>query len=134
MTDAATTATPLPPLHIDVLTIFPEMIDGYCRQSIIGRAQRDRQLELAVHDIRSASSDAHHSVDDAPFGGGAGMVLAPEPIFSIVESVHPARPIIALESWWADVQSKAARGRTCQQFQRIHSVVRSIRGDRPARH
>lgn len=83
-------------LHVDVLTIFPEMITDYASQSIIGRAQREGRLELAVHDLRDGATDARRSVDDAPFGGGAGMVLAPEPIFSVVERVQPARPLILL--------------------------------------
>lgn len=106
-----TTPTPIAssPLHIDVLTIFPEMIEGYCRQSIVGRALQDRRLELAVHDLREGSSDAHRSVDDAPFGGGAGMVLGPEPIFNVVEAVKPARPIILMSPTGRQFDQQVAR-------------------------
>lgn len=83
-------------LRIEVLTIFPEMITGYAEASIVGRAQRSGQLQLRVHDLRDGASDVRRSVDDSPFGGGAGMVLAPEPIFKVVEAVRPPRPIVLL--------------------------------------
>ncbi len=90
---------PLPgaqPLRIDVLTIFPQMITNYADEAIIGRARREQLLDLRVHDLRDGATDARRSVDDSPFGGGAGMVLAPGPIFSVVERVQPPRPVILL--------------------------------------
>lgn len=83
-------------LGIDVLTIFPDVIDAYCSSSILGRARRAGVVELRVHDLRSAASDPHRSVDDAPFGGGAGMVLAPEPVFAAVEQIAPVRPLLLM--------------------------------------
>jgi tRNA (guanine37-N1)-methyltransferase len=75
-------------MRIDVFTIFPELIDGFCGVSLLGRAQNEGHLELHTHDIREHASDPHRSVDDTPFGGGAGMVMQPAPIF---ESVGAAR-------------------------------------------
>ena len=75
-------------MRIDVFTIFPEVIDHYADASILGRARQQGQLDLRTHDIRASSTDLHHSVDDAPFGGGAGMVLAPQPLFDAVEAVE----------------------------------------------
>jgi tRNA (guanine37-N1)-methyltransferase len=83
-------------LRVDVLTIFPEVVDGYCEVSILGRARRDGRIEVRVHDLRFASQDPHRAVDDAPFGGGAGMVLAPEPVFATVELIDPPRPLLLL--------------------------------------
>ena len=83
-------------LVVDVFTIFPEVVDSYCTSSIVGRARRDGLVDLRVHDLRDGATDPHRSVDDAPFGGGAGMVLAPEPIFAAVELVDPARPLYLL--------------------------------------
>lgn len=80
-------------LHIDVFTIFPEVVEAYCGASVLGRARRDALVEITVHDLRSAAQDPHRSVDDAPFGGGAGMVLAPEPVFAAVEAADPPRPL-----------------------------------------
>ena len=83
-------------MRIDVFTIFPEMVEGFVSQSLLGKARRDGVLDIRVHDLRSAATDPHRSVDDAPFGGGAGMVLAPEPIFGAVELVDPPRPLFLL--------------------------------------
>src|SRR5271170_6508237 len=83
-------------LRVDVLSIFPELITTYCAASILGRATRDGVIEVRAHDLRNGSSDAHRSIDDAPFGGGAGMVLAPEPVFRAVELVDPPRPLYLL--------------------------------------
>lgn len=83
-------------MRIDVLTIFPELIESFTEHSLLGRARRTGVLDVRVHDLREGSTDLHRSVDDAPFGGGAGMVLMPEPIFAVVEAVAPPRPLILL--------------------------------------
>lgn len=83
-------------MRIEVFTIFPELVEGWLSASLIGKARGARILDLRVHDLRSAASDPHRSVDDAPFGGGAGMVLAPEPLFGAVEAVAPLRPLYLL--------------------------------------
>jgi tRNA (guanine37-N1)-methyltransferase len=89
------------PLRIDVFTLFPEVIEHYADASILGRARAGGRLDLRTHDIRSAARDPHRSVDDAPFGGGAGMVLGPEPVFGAVERVADSpdglpRPLVLL--------------------------------------
>ena len=73
-----------------MFSIFPEAVDSFCAASIVGRARRDGLVDLRVHDLRSGATDPHRTVDDAPFGGGAGMVLAPEPVFAAVELAGPA--------------------------------------------
>jgi len=83
-------------VRIEILTLFPDMVEGYLGHSLIGKARRQGVLDVRVHDLRSAASDPHRSVDDAPFGGGPGMVLAPEPVFAAVEAVAPLRPLILL--------------------------------------
>ena len=83
-------------MRIDVFTIFPAMVDGFAGQSLLGKARERGVLDVRVHDLRSAAVDPHRSVDDAPFGGGAGMVLMPEPIFATVEAVDPPRPLFLL--------------------------------------
>ena len=67
-------------LKIDVFTIFPEMIDDYTSQSILGRSQNNDLLEVKSHDLRDYADGPHRTVDDSPFGGGPGMVLMPEQI------------------------------------------------------
>lgn len=83
-------------MRIDILTIFPDIVSGYLGHSLMGRARREGLVDIRVHDLRSAASDPHRSVDDSPFGGGAGMVLAPGPVFAAVEAVEPPRPLILL--------------------------------------
>jgi tRNA (guanine37-N1)-methyltransferase len=83
-------------VRIDVFTIFPAMVEGFATQSLIGKAAGSGVLDIRVTDLRSEATDPHRSVDDAPFGGGAGMVLMPEPIFAAVERVQPPRPLYLL--------------------------------------
>ena len=73
--------------RVDVFTLFPEAVEQYGSASILGRARSRGHLDLRTHDIRDATHDVHRTVDDSPFGGGAGMVLAPEPVFEAVETV-----------------------------------------------
>jgi tRNA (guanine37-N1)-methyltransferase len=84
-------------VRIDVFTIFPEMIDDYVGRSILGRASEAGLLEVNARDLRAATTDVHRTVDDSPFGGGAGMVLMPDPVFAAVEAVDPPRPLILLD-------------------------------------
>jgi tRNA (guanine37-N1)-methyltransferase len=83
-------------MRIDVFTIFPSMVDDFAGQSLLGKARTSGLLDVRVHDLRSATQDPHRSVDDAPFGGGAGMVLMPEPLFAAVEAAEPPRPLLLL--------------------------------------
>jgi tRNA (guanine37-N1)-methyltransferase len=83
-------------MRIDVFTIFPSLVDDFCAQSLLGRARTEKLLDLRVHDIRAHTNDAHRTVDDAPFGGGAGMVMRPEPIFASVRAEQPPRPLLLL--------------------------------------
>ncbi|HTT59280.1 MAG TPA: tRNA (guanosine(37)-N1)-methyltransferase TrmD [Acidimicrobiales bacterium] len=84
-------------LRVDVLTLFPESVRNYVTTSVLGRAHERGLFELHLHDFRDATSDVHRSVDDTPFGGGAGMVLRAEPILATLDSTpQMARPVIAL--------------------------------------
>lgn len=74
-------------LSIDLLTLFPEMATGFLQESIIGRAVKNNLLSIDVHNVRDWAEGKHHVTDDRPFGGGAGMVMKPEPLFAAIESV-----------------------------------------------
>ena len=76
-------------MRFDVLTIFPGIFAAPLDETILKRALDAGLLEVAVHDLRAWAPDRHHTVDDAPFGGGAGMVLKPEPLFAAIEAIHP---------------------------------------------
>lgn len=83
-------------MRIDVFTVFPGLIGDFAAESLIGKAQKNDLLEINAYDLRAEATGAHRSVDDAPFGGGAGMVLMPEPIFAAVEAVDPPRPLLLM--------------------------------------
>ena len=82
--------------RIDVFSIFPGVVDAFCQESLLGRARDAGRLDLRCHDLRAHTTDVHRSVDDTPFGGGAGMVLRPEPVFASVEAAQPVRPLYLL--------------------------------------
>ena len=98
-------------MRIDVLTLFPPMLDGFLSESMLGRAQEAKLLEVKVHNLRDWAADTHHTTDDRPFGGGAGMVLRCEPVFAAIEQLQtpgcrriyltpdgtPLSPALALE-------------------------------------
>jgi tRNA (guanine37-N1)-methyltransferase len=75
-------------MRVDVFTLFPELVDGFARGSLLGRARTESRIDLRVRDLRAEAHGAHRSVDDSPFGGGAGMVLMAEPLFDAVEAVQ----------------------------------------------
>jgi tRNA (guanine37-N1)-methyltransferase len=75
-------------MRIDIVTLFPEICRAPLNESIMKRAQENRIIELHIHNLRDWTTDKHHVVDDAPFGGGQGMVMKPEPIFAAVEALR----------------------------------------------
>lgn len=83
-------------MKAEIFTIFPDLVSAWCGASLVGKAVRAGAIDIVVHDLRSGANDPHRSVDDSPFGGGAGMVLAPEPAFRAVEAASPVRPLFLL--------------------------------------
>lgn len=71
-------------MRFDIITIFPESLSGYLNSSILGRAQKDKKIEINLHDLRYFADDKHKKVDDKPYGGGPGMVLKVEPIVKTI--------------------------------------------------
>jgi tRNA (guanine37-N1)-methyltransferase len=76
-------------MRIDVVTIFPAVLEGPLKEALLGRAIEEERVDVRLLDLRSFTSDPHRSVDDAPFGGGPGMVMKPQPIFDAVASLGP---------------------------------------------
>ena len=74
-------------MKFDIITIFPEIFDSYFSESIVGRAQKKGLVEILIHNLRDYTKDKHKTVDDTPYGGGAGMVLKVEPIYRCVEKI-----------------------------------------------
>lgn len=85
-------------LTIDVVTLFPEVIAPFVSASIPGRAVAAGLVRFRLVQLRDFSHDRHHTVDDCPYGGGAGMVLKPEPFFEAVETLRPTGPIVLLSA------------------------------------
>ena len=85
-------------MRIDILTLFPEMFDGFLNTSIIKRARDNGNVDIRVHNFRDYSTDKHNRVDDYPYGGGAGMVLMCEPIFRAIEAIKTDDAIVIMMS------------------------------------
>jgi tRNA (guanine37-N1)-methyltransferase len=85
-------------MHFDIFTLFPDMFEGPFSESILKRARERGLLSIGLHNIREATTDKHHVVDDYPYGGGAGMVMKAGPIFTAVEAVYQGGPIILLSA------------------------------------
>mgnify|MGYP001585867464 CR=1 FL=1 len=86
-------------MRFDVLTIFPELFESFARTSIVGRAVSRGIVQIQTHDLRAYSTTKHRTVDDYPFGGGAGMVMCPEPygkifVCSSLCSWYNAMPVV----------------------------------------
>lgn len=119
-------------VRIDVFTIFPALVDEFAGASLLGRARQRGLLDVRVHDVRSSATDVHRSVDDAPFGGGAGMVLMAEPIFAAVEQARPVRPLFLLgpggrrfdQQMARDLARREGFGLLCGRYEGVDARVR----------
>jgi tRNA (guanine37-N1)-methyltransferase len=119
-------------MRIDVFTIFPEMVTGFAAQSLLGKAQERGTLDVRVHDLRDQAHDPHRTVDDSPFGGGAGMVLMAEPVFAAVEAVDPPRPLLYLspagrrldQAWARELAAGDGFSLLCGRYEGVDERVR----------
>jgi tRNA (guanine37-N1)-methyltransferase len=107
-------------VQIDVLTLFPEMFRGVFDSGVIGRAMEQGLVGISLHNFRDQAHDRHHTVDDYPYGGGAGMVLKPEPIFEAVEAIKGESdvPVILLNPAGRLFNQKVA-----EEFARYSRVI-----------
>jgi tRNA (guanine37-N1)-methyltransferase len=96
-------------MKIDILTLFPEICRAPLNESMMKRAQESGIVDLRVHNLRDWTIDKHHVVDDAPFGGGQGMVMKPEPIFAAVEKLRKQTPNVQLSAAKVILMSPAGR-------------------------
>jgi tRNA (guanine37-N1)-methyltransferase len=112
-------------MRFDIITIFPDLFSGPLDYGIIRRARESGLIETHVHDLRSFTHDRHRTVDDRPFGGGAGMVLKPEPVFEAVESLAgeggagaPGTAVVLLSA-----AGKLFRQETARRFAKLERLV-----------
>jgi tRNA (guanine37-N1)-methyltransferase len=118
-------------LRIDVFTLFPDLVAPWTAASLIGKAAESGLLDLRVHDLRAGTTNPRHSIDDSPFGGGAGMVLAPGPVFAAVEAIGPPRPLLLLgpggrrfdQSWAADLATTTGFSLLCGRYEGVDQRV-----------
>jgi tRNA (guanine37-N1)-methyltransferase len=119
-------------MRIDVFSIFPNMVDQFCSDSLLGRARGAGMVNLRTHDLRNYTTDVHRTVDDSVFGEGAGMLMRPEPIFAAVEDVQPPRPLILLgpggDRFDQDIAHQLAAGQgfslLCGRYEGVDHRVR----------
>ena len=81
-------------MKIDILTLFPGMVEGYFRESMLAKAMDRELLDIHLHNLRDWTCDKHNTADDRPFGGGAGMVLKPEPLFAAIEALKSPDAVV----------------------------------------
>lgn len=113
-------------MRFDIFTLFPEMFRGPLDESILARARERGLLEIALHNPRDVTTDRHHIVDDYPYGGGAGMVMKPEPLFTAVEQLGASGPIILLSPQGRVLTQEIAR--TLADEQRITLICGHYEG------
>ncbi len=117
-------------MKFDILTIFPEVIKGYLNESIIGRAQTDGLVEINIHDIRDAADDKHNTVDDTPYGGGAGMVMKVDVIAKALENVlgsdlldKKKRQENGVQVLLTDARGKVLNQKYAEEISKLNHVV-----------
>lgn len=122
----------------NILTLFPDTVRCFFRESIIGRAIERKVVEINVVDIRDYSTDRHGKVDDSPFGGGRGMLLMPDPLFRALESIEPRGQVVYLNPMGRKLDQPAVRGLSrfetvtllCGHYEGIdHRVVEALVDD-----
>lgn len=120
-------------MRIDVFTIFPDMVGGFTGRSLLGKAQERGLLDVRIHDVRQATTDVHRSVDDSPYGGGAGMVLMAEPLAAAVEAVDPPRPLLLTspggrrfdQGWARELAATEGFSLLCGRYEDVDHRVRT---------
>jgi tRNA (guanine37-N1)-methyltransferase len=109
-------------LEFDILTLFPEMVEGFFASSMLARGQKNGLIGIRTHQLRDWSTDKHNKTDELPYGGGAGMVMKPEPIFAAVEQLRrPRSKVLYMAPDGVPLTSQLAR----ELAQESHLVVLS---------
>jgi tRNA (guanine37-N1)-methyltransferase len=127
-------------MRFDVITVFPRVLQPFLEVGVVGRAREAGLISFAAHDLRDFTHDRHRQVDDAPFGGGPGMVLKPEPIFEAVAKVRALNPgpVVLFEPWGEPFTQHLARElaaepglvMVCGRYEGVDDRVRASLADR----
>ena len=110
-------------MRIDIITLFPEICRAPLSESMMKRAQENGALDLHIHNLRAWTSDKHHVVDDAPFGGGQGMVMKPEPIFAAVEDLRNQTPNIKHQTSKVILMGRTFDQKTATEFSKEEHLI-----------
>lgn len=112
-------------MRFDILTIFPDIFNSYLNTSILKRAQQKKLIEIHIHDIRQFSKDKHKKVDDLPFGGGAGMVMTPQPLYDCINHIKKQNkgPVI-----YFSPQGKVLNQKTVETYSKKYKKIILICG------
>ena len=122
-------------LEIDILTLFPPMFEGPLAQSIPGRIQEQGLASIRIHDLRQWGIGRHRSVDDAPYGGGAGMILRPEPVAEALDSLRRPDSVVILldpvgevfrQARAADLATRSHLIFVCPRYEGVDERIRSL--------
>lgn len=122
-------------LEIEILTLFPAMFDGPLAQSIPGRIQEQGLASIRIHDLREWGIGRHRSVDDAPYGGGAGMILRPEPVAEALDTMRREDSVVILldpvgevfrQARAADLATRSHLIFVCPRYEGIDERIRSL--------
>ena len=110
-------------MDFDIVTAFPGMFEGPLSHSIVGRAQESGLVRVRLHDLRDHATDRHRRVDDAPYGGGGGMVLMPGPLFAAVEAIQKRHPAVSSRTILLCPQGATLTQETAKRLARIDRLI-----------
>ncbi len=110
-------------MRFEILTLFPEMFEGVVNSSMLKRAQELGKVSVCVRNIRDFTADKHHVTDDAPYGGGPGMVMKPEPIAAAIDAVTDDNRELALTRVYLSPEGETWNQRLAEEFSQLQAVV-----------
>ena len=110
-------------MDFDIISIFPDFFVGPLSHGMVFQAQKRGLIDIRIHDLRDFTTDRHKTVDDRPFGGGAGMVLKPEPLFRVIRKIRAEKTVLSRKIILLTPQGKRFEQRMASQFSRLDQVV-----------
>jgi len=110
-------------MDFDIITIFPEFFNGPLSHGMVFQAQKRGLIDIRIHDLRDFTTDRHKTVDDRPFGGGAGMVLKPEPLFRAIRKIRAQKTLLPTKVILLTPQGKRFEQRQASQFSSLHQAI-----------
>lgn len=116
-------------MKFDIITIFPEILSSYPKETILGRAIKNKIIEINFHDLRKYTNDKHKTVDDSPYGGGVGMVMMVEPIYKALMSLQGAENANKAITK-TDTELQQSPSLTCGGTKKTRSILLTPRGKR----